>query len=237
MVSPRKSRRKSPCFSSTIVSTPARASKKPSTTPAGPPPAIQQRAVNCSVLFVMELPRRRTQMANCGVAPLRTSGGNHFVLETARGDDQQQGADGAKSQCVQPKVTQRRAAKNDSSSDVDEIGRRDHVADGAKYRWDRFARKNVTGEKHTRQNRKESQLHGLRLRCSFAGNQDSEGECGKKIRQRENRKQQHTAMNRNHEDETHERENQAKLEETYTEIRQQFAKKQTEGAHRRHEKL
>src|SRR5450631_4123635 len=44
-VSPRKSRRKSPCFSSTTVRTPARASRKPSITPAGPPPAMQHWAV------------------------------------------------------------------------------------------------------------------------------------------------------------------------------------------------
>ena len=43
-VSPRKSRRKSACFSSTTTSTPARASRKPSIMPAGPPPAMQQRA-------------------------------------------------------------------------------------------------------------------------------------------------------------------------------------------------
>src|SRR5258706_8555376 len=43
MVSPRKSRRNSACFSSTTTSTPARASKNPSTIPAGPPPTKQQR--------------------------------------------------------------------------------------------------------------------------------------------------------------------------------------------------
>src|SRR5690242_848865 len=42
MVSPRKSRRKSLCFSSTTTPTPARASRKPSIMPAGPPPAMQQ---------------------------------------------------------------------------------------------------------------------------------------------------------------------------------------------------
>src|SRR5258708_34980047 len=42
MVSPRKSRRKSACFSRTTTSTPARASKKPSIIPAGPPPTMQQ---------------------------------------------------------------------------------------------------------------------------------------------------------------------------------------------------
>ncbi len=44
-VSPRKSRRKSACFSSTSVGTPARASRKPSIIPAGPPPTMQQRVV------------------------------------------------------------------------------------------------------------------------------------------------------------------------------------------------
>lgn len=44
-LSPRKSRRKSPCFSSTWTSTPARASRKPSIIPAGPPPAMQTLVV------------------------------------------------------------------------------------------------------------------------------------------------------------------------------------------------
>src|SRR5260221_1754015 len=42
MVSPRKSRRKSACFSSTMTAIPARARRKPSIIPAGPPPAMQQ---------------------------------------------------------------------------------------------------------------------------------------------------------------------------------------------------
>src|SRR5215472_186995 len=41
MVSPRKSRKKSPCFSRTRTSIPARASRYPSIIPAGPPPTIQ----------------------------------------------------------------------------------------------------------------------------------------------------------------------------------------------------
>src|SRR5882757_1558018 len=51
MVSPRKSRKKSLCFSSTTTSMPARASRKPSIIPAGPPPAMQQRAVMSAMLF------------------------------------------------------------------------------------------------------------------------------------------------------------------------------------------
>src|SRR5215471_11204075 len=41
MVSPRKSRRKSACFSRTSTSIPARASRYANIIPAGPPPAIQ----------------------------------------------------------------------------------------------------------------------------------------------------------------------------------------------------
>ena len=41
MVSPRKSRKKSLCFSSTVTFTPLRASRYPSITPAGPPPTMQ----------------------------------------------------------------------------------------------------------------------------------------------------------------------------------------------------
>src|ERR1700733_4378250 len=54
MVSPRKSRKKSACFSSTATLTPARASRKPSMTPAGPPPAMQH--VVAIVAFGMTAP-------------------------------------------------------------------------------------------------------------------------------------------------------------------------------------
>src|SRR6516225_627334 len=43
IVSPRKSRRKSACFSRTWTAMPARANRNPSIMPAGPPPAMQQR--------------------------------------------------------------------------------------------------------------------------------------------------------------------------------------------------
>jgi hypothetical protein len=38
------------CFSSTIVATPARASRNPSMIPAGPPPAMQQRVASVAVM-------------------------------------------------------------------------------------------------------------------------------------------------------------------------------------------
>src|ERR1700741_3907 len=53
IVSPRKSRRKSACFSSTTTDTPARASRNPSIMPAGPPPAIAQRTESDSVEDVL----------------------------------------------------------------------------------------------------------------------------------------------------------------------------------------
>src|SRR4051794_34947709 len=66
IVSPRKSRRKSRCFSKTTTSTPARASRKPSMIPAGPPPAIAQavRGGRAAVIVLLPLlpsaaPRRR----------------------------------------------------------------------------------------------------------------------------------------------------------------------------------
>src|SRR2546422_3677274 len=49
IVSPRKSRRKSACFSSTRTSTPERANSSPSMIPAGPPPATQHRTETLSV--------------------------------------------------------------------------------------------------------------------------------------------------------------------------------------------
>src|SRR5687768_2260287 len=48
MVSPRKSRKKSACFSRTMTSTPVRARRSPSIIPAGPPPTMQQRVASTS---------------------------------------------------------------------------------------------------------------------------------------------------------------------------------------------
>src|SRR6202142_3147938 len=50
IVSPRKSRRKSACFSRTRTSTPVRASSNPSIMPAGPPPAMAQRTAGYSLI-------------------------------------------------------------------------------------------------------------------------------------------------------------------------------------------
>src|SRR4029079_13077413 len=66
-VSPRKSRRKSACFSSTTASTPARASRTPSITPAGPPPTMQQwvsMRVVITLLLTFDRSLRQTPIDN-----------------------------------------------------------------------------------------------------------------------------------------------------------------------------
>src|SRR6185436_13268757 len=70
-VSPRKSRRKSACFSSTTTETPARARRTPSIIPAGPPPAMQQCVSN-----VMSAFRLQSGFAPRGLErPLEEAGG------------------------------------------------------------------------------------------------------------------------------------------------------------------
>ena len=56
MVSPRKSRKKSACFSSTTTSSPARARISPSIIPAGPPPEMAQDACSDSITTQRSLP-------------------------------------------------------------------------------------------------------------------------------------------------------------------------------------
>src|SRR3954452_11770521 len=70
-VSPRKSRKKSACFSSTVTSTPARARRKPSITPAGPPPATQQvvridRGLMLPLLLAVQHPHLMLVVAGAG---------------------------------------------------------------------------------------------------------------------------------------------------------------------------
>src|SRR5262245_35722653 len=57
-VSPRKSRRKSACFSRTVTETPARASRKPSIIPAGPPPTMQQVVFTEGTDLISALPNK-----------------------------------------------------------------------------------------------------------------------------------------------------------------------------------
>src|SRR5271155_56635 len=68
-VSPRKSRRKSACFSSTVTSTPPRASSSPAIIPAGPPPTITHVVFS---LIASSSPRCDTRLrGNCIDVPAR----------------------------------------------------------------------------------------------------------------------------------------------------------------------
>src|SRR5271166_6082284 len=72
IVSPRKSRKKSACFSSTTTRTPARASRNPSIIPAGPPPAMQ----HCVLIVASAMPTwlRRAWYARLHDGKTRKSG-------------------------------------------------------------------------------------------------------------------------------------------------------------------
>src|SRR5215472_7144111 len=99
---------------------------------------------------------------------------NHFVAEASRRDGQQGGPENAKRQAVRPKMNQARAAQDDAARDVDEIGRGNEIAEGIKHRRYRLAGKDIAREKDAGKNGKKRQLHGFRLRRSFARNQDSQ---------------------------------------------------------------
>src|SRR5215471_114801 len=81
MVSPRKSRRKSLCFSSTTTSIPALASKRPSIMPAGPPPAI------ATVVEIDSITDRRTRL----VPAANLFRGLPFVEELLRSEVEREG--------------------------------------------------------------------------------------------------------------------------------------------------
>src|ERR1700754_3868359 len=101
-VSPRKSRRKSACFSSTTTSTPARASRKPSISPQGPPPTTQQRVETCSAIRGSSaIEKRQARRARrCARSGNRGSDSDHPLgddvageQKTAESDDDDGGAD------------------------------------------------------------------------------------------------------------------------------------------------
>ena len=112
------------------------------------------------------------------------------------------------------------AAEDDASRDVGEIGGGYEVADGLEDRGHGLAREDITGKENAGQNGKKSKLHGFGLGIRLAGDKDTQREGGKKIGECENGKQKHAAMDGYLEEKTHEDENEAKLEKSYTEIRE-----------------
>src|SRR3984893_18578469 len=231
-----------------MVSTPARARRKPNTIPAGPPPTIQQRALigstrraSWSILVLPPLERcsgcffRRVQSVT-GAAQ-NTSRRDDLVLEAAGGNDQKGSADGEQREGIGPQAPDAGAPEDDAARDVDEIRGRNEVAERAKNGRHGFARKNVAREKDARENGQKRELHGLGLRGGLAGDQDSQRECREQIGQREKAEQQNAAVDGHEEYEAHKEKNEAELEEADAQIGKQFPEKQAKRAHRRNEKL
>src|SRR5438094_9174021 len=80
MLSPRKSRKKSACFSSTTTGAPARASKYPAMIPAGTPPTITHRACNFSDAFIAKDKQPRiTRIGQKTKCPSRRAKSRHPV--------------------------------------------------------------------------------------------------------------------------------------------------------------
>src|SRR5215472_16841642 len=100
-VSPRKSRKKSACFSRTSTSTPARASRKPSIMPAGPPPTMQQQnfsfsgsrePISIAVLSLLDQPRAALDLSEVSdyerVLLFRLTPERRYMLTTPPGQQQ-----------------------------------------------------------------------------------------------------------------------------------------------------
>ena len=93
-----------------------------------------------------------------------------LVVEAACGNDQEKGADSKKSEAVKPKMSNASAAEDHAASDVDEVARRDEVADDVEDFGHGFARENVAGEEDAGQDGQKGQLHGFRLGVGPTGN-------------------------------------------------------------------
>src|SRR5262249_21303685 len=104
IVSPRKSRKKSPCFSSTVTSIPARASRNPSIIPAGPPPTTQQRVLIRSVTLSPSRKTRRFGMRFGTTSEAGAAFSDHVAEQQQRSeqhhDDRCTDFDAAHRQCA-----------------------------------------------------------------------------------------------------------------------------------------
>ena len=87
IVSPRKSRRKSACFSRTRTETPARAKRKPSIMPAGPPPAMQQLTVTSPASIALLVARLCPHPIHRGPHRKRSGGNALHGLRRGRMND------------------------------------------------------------------------------------------------------------------------------------------------------
>src|ERR1700730_4331304 len=129
------------------------------------------------------------------------------------------------------------AAQNDSAGDVDEITCGNEITDGAEEPGHGFARENITGEKNTGQNGKESELHGFALCPGFTGDKDAKRKGDKYIGHGKKCQQKDIAMNGHAKNKAHGSKNQAKLKKSNCKIRENFPQEQAEGADGRDKKL
>lgn len=148
----------------------------------------------------------------------KSSGHDDFFSEAAGSEDQKNSADDKESEAVGPEMLDACATKDDAAGDVDEVGGGDEVADGVEEGGHGLAGENVAGEKDAGKNGQKSELHGFRLGICFAGDENSERECGEEIGQRKNREQQDAPVNGHAEDEAHEEKNETELEEADAEV-------------------
>src|SRR4029077_16006727 len=160
-----------------------------------------------------------------------------FVLESSRGDQQQERSHCEKSQRIGPQMDNRGAAQDHPAGNIDKISRRNQIAQREEKLGHGFQRENVTGEKDTWQNRQKRQLHGFRLRVGLAGNQNSQRQRNKNVRQRQDGQQDYVAVNRHAKCEAHERQNHAQFKKSDAQIWQQFAQQQSHRPNRRDEQL
>src|SRR6516225_10464531 len=141
--------------------------------------------------------------ATCGTP--RISRRNDFIVEAARGNDEEQRTHQEQCHSVPPEMAPSGAPKNDAAGDVDEIGGGNEEADGVEKLGHGFARKDVSGEKDARKNGEKRELHGLRLRGGFTGNQNADRERDEDVRKRQEGQQEHVPVNRHEKQEAHRR--------------------------------
>ena len=112
-------------------------------------------------------------------------GHDDFVLEAARRDDEQEYAHDKECERIGPQVRDSRAAEDDATRDVDEVGGRNEITEDAKDERHRFARENVAAEEDAGKNRQEGKLHGFELRIRFTRDENPKRERNKQIGKRQ----------------------------------------------------
>ena len=167
----------------------------------------------------------------------RISRHDDFIVEAARGDDQQKSAHEAKNEAVGPEMSPTGATKDDAARDVDEICGGNEVAEEEEKFGHGLAREDVTREEDAGKDSEESELHGVRLGSGLTGNEDAQRERNKNVRQGKACEEQHAPMNGNKKQKAHSEENHGEFKKADAEIRKQFAEKQAHRTHWGDEKL